>query len=422
MTAQGNGGRAGTQPFPGLLAGLRLALGTGDREADMATLGGIADWNAVAVLAERHRIGSLLSRGTRTVPTAAPQAEMVLAPSRQRTNIRGLWQLAGLRQASNRLAEAGIPSLVLKGLPLSARLFGTPLARQCFDIDLLVPPYAVAAAGQALSQGGWQLRKPSFSPTPARNRCYDRFVKDRLFVGPGGALELHHRLVNNPFLLQASFESLHTNAANVEMGGHRAAVLGDDDLLVYLAVHGQLHRWSRLRWLCDFAALLAAIDTDRFEAALERCRRQKLALEPTFGAALQLCRESLHVELPTAAASLTLGTRAERAVCTTRRIWNRPRGGRGLQGIARRVDELRTSLAIRPCWQSVAHEVARLCVAPYDLGRVNLPDRLFFLYVPLRPALWLASRLRRDRKVSARPTDTESARDGPSQCAGPYAG
>ena len=422
MAAQGNGGRAGTQPFPSLLAGLRLALGTGVRETDMATLDGVADWNAIAALAERHRVGSILSRGTRTVPTAASQAETVLAPSRQRTNIRGLRQLAGLRQASDCLAEAGIPSLVLKGLPLSARLFGTPLARNCFDIDLLVPPHAVAAAGQALSQGGWQLRKPSFSPTPARNRCYDRFVKDRLFVGPGGALELHHRLVNNPFLLPASFERLHANAANVGVGGYRVAVLGDDDLLVYLAIHGQLHRWSRLRWLCDFAALLAAIDSDRFEAALERCRRQKLALEPTFGAALQLCRESLHVELPTAAASLPIGARAERGARTTRRIWTRPRGGRGLQGVARRVDELRTSLAIKPCWQSVAHEVARLCVAPYDLGRVNLPDRLFFLYVPLRPALWLASRLQRGRRGSGRPADTGSSGGDPGHLIGRHGG
>lgn len=380
---------ASTPPFEGLLAGMRLALGTGEREADVAALDGIADWKAVARLAKSHRVGALMWSGVHAAGRGAPGPDAALGPLRQQSIVRGLRQLAGLRQATERLTEHGIPSLVLKGLPLGARLFGTPLARHCFDIDLLIPPDAVAAAGRALSLGGWNLYKPSFRPTPARNRYYDRFVKDRLFVGPGGALELHHRLANNPFLLQASFERLRANAASVEVGGRVYAVPGDDDLLVYLAVHGQLHRWSRLKWICDFAALIASIDGARFDAAMQRCRRQKLELEPVFGPALLLCRQSFHVDLP-AAASLPIGTQARRATRLTRRLWKKPLGARGLKGVARRIDELRTGLAMRPGWRNAAHELARLCIAPYDFGRVNLPDRLFFLYVPLRPVLWLA--------------------------------
>ena len=373
-------------------------MGAGARVADPETLNGIADWNAVAGLARRHRVGSLLLQGVNAAANAAPDATAALAPLRQRTTMRGLRQLADLRQATNRLTESGIPSLVLKGLPLSVRLFGTPLARECVDIDLLVPPDAVADAERALSQGGWRLVKPSFHPTPARIRCYDRFVKDRLFVGHGSVLELHHRLVGNPFLLRTRFDSLRLNAALVEVGGHRFAALGDDDLLLYLAVHGQLHRWSRLKWLCDIAALIGSIDEDRFGAAIAECRRQRLALEPVFGVALRLCRESFHVELPAASASVARGAWTGRAVRSTRRLWNRPKGGKGLRGVARRLDETRVGLAMKPSWRVAAHELAKLCVAPYDLGRVNLPDRLFFLYVPLRPVLWLASRFNRGRK------------------------
>ena len=400
MQSEGTGARGGTAPFAGLLAGLRLALGTGSREADIAALAGVADWMAVAGLARRHRVGALLLSGARAVSVSG--AEAALAGLHRRTTVRGLGQLAGLRQATECLAENGIPSLVLKGLPLSQRLYGTPLARECVDIDLLVPPDAAGAAEQALSNGGWRLLKPSFPPTPARNRCYDRFVKDRLFVGPGGALELHHRLVSNPFLLRTSFERLRANAARVEIGGRRFATLADHDLLVYLAVHGQLHRWSRMKWLCDAAALLASIDGDRFEAAVERCRQENLELEPALGVALLLCRESFHVGLPAAAASPPVGGWARSASCLTRRIWDQPRGGRGLRGVARRIDELRLALAMRPSWRVAAHELSRLCIAPYDLGRVNLPDWLFFLYVPLRPVLWLAKLRRRDSRRPGR--------------------
>lgn len=63
---------------------------------------------------------------------------------------------------------------------------------------------------------------------------------------------------------------------------------------------------------------------------------------------------------------------------------------------------MRTALTIKPTWRNVAHELARLFAAPYDLGRVNLPDRLFFLYFPLRPVLWLASWLERRRSGAGR--------------------
>lgn len=384
--------RGGTPPLEGLFAALRLALATADRVADAAALASIADWPALARLARRHRVGPLVSRAVRAIDGPAA-AEAALAPLRERAIRHGLGQLSDLRQATDSLDAAGVPSLVLKGLPLGARLYGTPLARHGYDIDLLVEPDAVHDAERALTQGGWRLLKPSFRPTPARLRCYDRFAKDRLFAGPNGPLELHHRLVNNPALLPLEFDRLRQCAVQTEVGGHRFAALADGDLLVYLAVHGQLHGWSRLKWLCDFAALLATTPADRFAAALEQCRTLGLRLEPLFGPALLLCRECLHVE-PPADGLPPVGRQARRAARAARGFWTQRRGGAGLRGAARRIDELRAALAIRPSPRTLWHEFARLCVAPYDLGRIDLPDRLFWLYFPLRPVLYLAGRLR----------------------------
>lgn len=364
MAASATDHRASTPPFEGLLAGLRLALGTGAREKNMAALEGVADWNAVAGLARRHGVALLLLSGMPAAWAAASGAEAELAPLRQRTIARGLRQLAGLREATDRLTENGIPYLVLKGLPLSARLFGTPLARNCIDIDLLVPPDAVSAAGRTLSSAGWRLCKPSFRPTPARLRRYDRFVQHRVFAGPGGWLELHHRLMSNPFLLEASFGRLRANAGTVEIGGRAFAVPGEDDLLIHLAVHGQVHRWGLLKWLCDVAALLALTGGRGFDAAIRQCRRRSLELEPTFGAALLLCRELLHVELPAPAASLPPGAQARRTARVAREIWRRPGGLRDLQKAGRRLNEIRAVHAMKPSWRVLAHELMRLCAAP----------------------------------------------------------
>ena len=154
-----------------------------------------------------------------------------------------------------------------------------------------------------------------------------------------------------------------------------------------------------------------SIGGERFNAAIERCRRLQLEPETVFGPAILLCRESLHVDLPTGAASLMSGARTRRAAGLSRQLWNEPRGPRGLQGAARRLDEMRMSLAMRPGWRNLKHELARLFMAPHDLGSVNLPDRLLFLYVPLRPVLWIARRFRLAGNRSR-------ARSGPGRLSG----
>lgn len=385
-----------SKAYDGLFAGLRSALGTGGGEANLAALRRVDDWNAVAGLAQRHRVVSLMLRGLRRAGASCPRTLSALAPLRKRWAARALGQLAGMRAALSCLGERGIPALVLKGQPLGESLFGAPLDRECYDIDLLVPPAAAAEAANTLLRNGWNMRAPVFEPTPARNRYFEKYVKNRIFSGPGGTLELHHRLASNPHLLPAPFEELWERADTVDIGGSSFSVLGGNDLLVYLFVHGQMHRWSRLKWLCDVAAKVDSMKTDEFTAVMAHGRRQGLALGPAFGPALRLCGEAFRMNLPKPAAELASGAAAERAARVTRDLWNRPGGGKGLQGVARRSDEIRNCLAFNPSRRCAAHELARLFASPYDLDRVGLPDRMFFLYPPLRPLLWLSGRMGRD--------------------------
>lgn len=397
-------GRAAAAPqsaFDGMLAGLREALGTGSPEANVAALERVDDWDAVARQAARNRVVSLLLQGLRRSGTAIPEAEAALGPLRAAANARGLAQLAGMRAAVDCFDKQGIPSLVPKGLPLGVRLFGSALARECYDIDLLVPPSRAGNAADALSLCGWERRAPSYEPTPARGRFFEKYVCNRVFSGPGGTLELHHRLTNNPFALPVSFRDLAAGAESIEAGGSSFRVLGGNDLFIYLCVHGEMHRWSRLKWLCDIAAMIAVLREDGLMEAAEHCRRRGLGVEPVFGTALRLSRESLQVELPAAAASLASVAGTTRRARKTRCLWSRTGGGKGLQGAARRIDQMKTALTINPSWRSAVWESARMLASPYDLGRVNLPGRLFFLYWPLRPVLLLASWLERRGKRAA---------------------
>ena len=386
-----------TRPLDGLLAGLRLALGAGDRGADRGRLARVADWSAVARLAVRHGVGALLLAGIRSggAGLADARVERALARGRSREAATGLGQLDAMRRAVRAIDDSGIPVLVLKGLPLAQRLYGTPFARGSVDIDLLVPPAAVAAAERALRGAGWARSMPDFRETPLRTRWYETLVRDVWLDGPGGRLELHRRLLGNPFVFDPPFADLAGRGATVTLGGRAFPTLGDADQLLYLACHGLSHYWARLKWLCDLAALLRAMDDADIEKAVARGRAE--GLDAALAPALTLCREALHVEPPRAASALRAGrARSWFAARHARGAWT-PRRGTPSR-IAREVLAVAGSFFLAPGVRRVRyrlHEACRFLIQPIDFAAVDLPDRLFYLYVPLRPVLWLRRALRR---------------------------
>lgn len=392
-----------TPPTEGLLAGLRLGLGTGDPYADSAALRRVEDWQAVAALSEYHRVGPLLLNGLGAREDLLERSGIAPRLRRRRNRIvrRNLRQLALLKQAAWRLSANGVPFLVLKGMPLHQRLYGSPMPRGMKDIDLLVPANMLPCAERALGECGLRRSAPGFKETPMRTRLYRMFLKDCSLTGsgPGRQVELHWRLTKNPFLLPARFEELYAGSVLVPVGDSAFRTLGDDDQLLYLATHGQGHQWRRIKWLCDIASFLSLIEEARLVRAVERSR--ECGLDNVLAATLALCRELLHAEVPKAAASLPFGaTRARLLAHVSRRAWEeRPallRAGTPDRETRERLGRVLMKASSR----FVLHEMLSLFVQPQEWGRARPPDKLFFLYVALRPFLRLIEKRRTGAKVS----------------------
>lgn len=379
-------------PLECLLAGLRLGLGrgAGNPEADADALSRAADWKAVATLARRHGVEPLFFRGMRLRPGLLPASglEPGLEAARERATQHALKQIGGLKRMTGSLAARDIPCLVLKGLPLSQRLHGHPAARgSLLDIDLLVSPHTFRAAEQALIEDGWRRIEPSFPETPVRNRWHARFRHDHKLVGPGGLLELHRRLSHNPFYFDAPFEDLYANSVPVKIGTVPLRVLEEDDEFIYLICHGARHYWKNLIWLCDVAALLSRMGPERFERVSMRCR--EAGLESILASALLLCREALHVRIPRGAAPLPAGgKRAAWIARLSQSVWDE-RDANGLNAAANWFRIRAIGLIAKPGLKALLHELAHAAVGPRDWARIDLPDRLFYLYFLLRPLLWL---------------------------------
>ena len=383
-----------TPPLDALLAGLRLGLGTGTPAADRERLSRVADWPAVADLAVHHRVGPLLLRGIRASGVRVVDAAVERDLERRRRNVvlRGMRRLDAMRRAADGLDARGVPWLILKGLPLGQRLYGDPFTKISIDIDLLVPPDGFADAGRALRDLGWRRTMPNFAETPARTRWYDALEKEHVFVDPrGGRLELHRRLLANPFLFDPPFASLSANAMTVSLGGHPFRTLGDDDQLLYLACHGALHHWQRLQWLCDLAALLDAAGDGAAARAAARGRR--LRLDDVLASAMLLCREALHAGAPRTAAPPDAGPRVRFMVALARLTWRPPTGG--LRRVWREAVMRAGRMVIGSRARYALHECLGLLIQPHDFARVDLPDRVFWLYALARPLFWLRRALRR---------------------------
>ena len=395
LLADGNAVGGGTPPLEGLLAGLRLALGAGNAGEHRDALAGVADWPALASLAAHHRVGTLFLAGLRRggVRLPGPAVAATLARQRQRDTLRGMRQLDAMERVTAGLAAADIPSLILKGLPLGQRLYGSPFAKSSIDIDLLVSEDAFDTAAGTLRALGWRRAMPAFRETPARMRWYDAVQKEHVYTGSGSTIELHRRLLSNRFLFDPPFDRLDARALTVAMGQGGFRTLGDADQLLYLACHGSVHYWQRLKWLCDVAALLRAAEDKAVELAVARGRSGRI--ENFLASTLRLCREDLHVEAPkSAVARCRRGSRVRFVVAVSRRAWT-PR-----EGLWQFVQEaaMRTSrVFIGSGWRYSLHEARGMLIGRHDFARVDLPDRLFCLYVLLRPVLLVLHRRRRQR-------------------------
>ena len=217
-------------------------------------------------------------------------------------------------------------------------------------------------------------------------------------------LELHWRLSTNPFYIDVPFERLLAGSVQVEIGALSFRTLGREDELLYLMCHGARHYWKKLVWLCDVAVILASMSPERFERVSARCRQAGLA--SILASTLLLCEAALHVRLPHGAMPFpTGGRRAAWIARFSERTWRDDDGARLSGGFDWARAEGDQADRQAPFEDHPARDRERVR-RPARLGRLDLPDRLFYLYFPLRPLLWAT---RRKGGRSAPPAATAGA-------------
>jgi hypothetical protein len=379
---------------------LRAPHGRPEQWASCEAADAAVDWAAMVEGASRHRVTGLLLAGLTASGSSHIPAEVLAELQRQTVAAarRSLVQVAEVMRLQVAFAKAGVRILFIKGVVLSAQLFGDAARRDARDIDLLADPHQFAAAASILER--LDYRPIEFARSPRQHAEYARRIKDLEFVHAhtGLPVELHHRLTDNPHLLRTDFETLWRERNETRVGETATPTLPRNILPLYLCLHGAGHGWERLCWLVDFAAALR--EDGSVEGALATAEAE--GLEAPMLHALMLAHECLALPV---ARHLLARARASAAVRRLDRTfahlysggaWHvMPVHGTRAELAHHSLWQRLYRLSLKPDWRYVLAQARREWFSANDWQTLNLPDTLFFLYPVVRPLGWLVRRWRR---------------------------
>lgn len=233
------------------------------------------DWDGVAHLAARHRVEGLVAAEAAGAPSLPPAARQRFDELRRVRALVYLAQLAETARLSRDLEDAGIACLALKGCALAETHYApSPELRTALDVDILVDPRDFGQADRLLREAGYVRTSPGFEPPAASESMVRRLVNAYEYdhAVSGLKVELHHRLLPNPYVLAVPFRELLDGSVEVAIGTGRVRALAGAPLIAYLCAHAAGHAFFRLKWLADIHRAFLACGGERIASTLDRAR------------------------------------------------------------------------------------------------------------------------------------------------------
>jgi hypothetical protein len=310
--------------------------------------------------------------------------------------LRGLVQAVESGRLQSLLDAARIPNLLLKGAAVEMLSYGQLGLKDAWDIDLLVSQADTDSAREILENAGYVLVQPE-NLSAAQFKTLVELARECEFSHrqKGITVELHWGLADGRVLLPHM--SVASPSQSVTLTDTlRLRTLAPEELFAYLCVHGAMHGWSRLKWLADLAALVAAQSPDSLEHLYHRSRALGAGL--CSAQALLLCERLLSAPIP--AALLDELRHSRRAAWLVRIALETMAGGEERELDVRPFANTRvliSQLALGGGWRHAAAQLRYRAVSVHDHVHTPLPKGLRFLYPILRAPLWLRRRLSRKK-------------------------
>ncbi len=362
----------------------------------------LIDLGRVGAIARRHRVEALVADALPSnllrsdVPNQDKATPPPLATAARDAAIASLRLAHAACRLGKDLDAAGIDWISIKGPGLAQRAYGSTAIKLSRDFDILIAPADFAKVTALLVDWGYQRVEPGPEIAADQLATWMHYYKDCGWWHPasGMLVEVHCRLFAN----RALMPSLGLASARQQVplpGIGTLPTLALEPLYAYLAGHGAVSAWSRLKWLTDIAALLRPLGSEAImglhanAAAIGggRCSAQ----------ALLLAEQVLGLALPEGMAAMLS---RDPAVRRLERLGLAEMGGRNeteevdWSGFATLPSQA-AHLLLGGSWRYVGAEIAQKFVNPVDRAREVLPPSLTALYPLLAVRRYVGRRLRR---------------------------
>jgi Uncharacterised nucleotidyltransferase len=350
------------------------------------------DWDRFQAWVRRNRIAPLVYRNLRQAacPLVPEAVVLQLHNESTRNAQRSLMQIAEAVRVTRILAAAGIRSMIVKGPTLAQLAFGDLTLRESQDVDLVIDSARLPEVDRMVVEAGYRRVVPAIEFAPAlydvyrRRRCQFGYYSETrdLF------LELHWRLTSNPLLMPMD-ATLWNRSEKVRVAGASLSTLPDEDLFLYLCIHGSVHMWFRLKWLVDISALLQRLPPEVIDRIARRAKA--LGVYRSFNQAMILAHGLMGAPVPSEILADACRDRTARqlAIAGCRALDWRGSPEEPIKSpwfsawVNWHAFQLKPGLRFR--WRELQNQI----FSPEDCSRVRLPEQLFFLYPPLRLLSWV---------------------------------
>jgi len=334
------------------------------------------EWDRFMKLLRHHRVYPLVYDKLKKMNLShMPSHIMESLEIQYNHNTYRMLQLSSeLCNISKALDEDGIKSIMLKGPLLAKQLYDEINLRTSKDLDILIRLEDVERAEKTLhGLGYFPEQKPLNWKRKVHHLSY-RHAQQVMQV------EIHWRM-SPKFGKKQTFDMLWQRRHVVSIANQPMHVLSNEDLLIYLSDHGARHGWFRLRWLVDIDRLLQH-DFNLKELQLAISKHGGL---PFIGQAALLSQQILSTNITGNLRRLIDEKKSQKLADLA------------LECVITEVDGNSKSMKkykkkIYSLWsfkQKCSHILIRIAPSEDDVALLPLARPFYFLYVPLRPFLWL---------------------------------
>ncbi|GIP43225.1 hypothetical protein J45TS6_16840 [Paenibacillus sp. J45TS6] len=334
------------------------------------------NWEKFIELIIHHRVYPLIFPKLHHISSKVPADVMKQLAHGVMTNTLFMMKLtAELERLLSSLEGAGVKVLTLKGPILSQELYGDLAHRTSKDLDLLVN-YNDVEATLSLLEGLGYIKEYEQPHILGSWKWKDHHIP---LIHPALKIQVEiHWSLNPSGAKNVPFTKLWERRRTTTIVNREVSYLGQEDLFVYLISHGARHGWFRLRWLTDIDRII---------------RNQQLNDDLTFfmdeheakhyaGQTFYLCSELLNTPL-----------RSDMKLVAEEKIsvkWAAYAFELINDGKIPHKEKLKSYLHhIKSPKRRLYMLLGRLYPGPQDAALLPLPRVLHFLYVPLRPFLWI---------------------------------